>query len=94
METVKLKKEARVTRFMASETLKDKELIAKALWQCLVENDVEGFKEVLKAHLENLNKDEVVKESGLPRRTLFRMLSPAGNPTLKNISTIIHKLCA
>jgi len=60
----------------------------------LTENDVEGFKEILKAHLETLNKEEIIKETGLSRRTLFRMLSPDGNPTLKNISAIINKLCA
>ena len=68
--------------------------MARALWQCLIENDVEEFKEILKAHLETLNKEELVKETGLSRRTLFRMLSPEGNPTLKNLSAILNKLCA
>lgn len=94
MKTVKLKKDAPVARFKASDILKNKTLIAEALWQTLVENDVEGFKEILKAHLENLNKDELAKETGLSRRTIFRMLEPDGNPTLKNISTIINKICA
>ncbi len=94
METISLKKGAKVARFKASATLKNKALIAEALWHTLVENDVEGFKEILKAHLENLNKDELAEETGLSRRTIFRMLEPDGNPTLKNISTIINKLCA
>ena len=94
METVSLKKNTKVAPFKAKEILKNKNLIAKALWQALVENDVDGFKEILKAHLENLNKDQLAEETGLSRRTIFRMLEPDGNPTLKNISTIINKLCA
>ena len=94
MKTASLKKDAPVAQFKASEVLKNKAKIAEALWQTLVENDVEGFKEILKAHLENLNKDELAKETGLSRRTIFRMLEPDGNPTLKNISAIINKLCA
>ena len=68
--------------------------ISKALWECLVDNDTEGFKEILRAHLELINKDDFAKEAGISRRTLFRMLSEEGNPTLDNISKIINKLCA
>ena len=35
-----------------------------------------------------------IKEAHISRRTLFRMLSKEGNPTLENISKIVHKLCA
>lgn len=94
MESVRLKKGVKVARFDATETLRDKSLIAEALWQSLLDNDVDGFKEILKAHLENLSKDELAKETGLSRRTIFRMLAPDGNPTLKNISVIINRLCA
>lgn len=75
-------------------TLRDKDLIAKALWECLVDNDIESFKDILRTHLEVVNKESFVKKTGISRRTLFRMLSPEGNPTLENISKIIHNLCA
>ena len=39
------------------------------------------------------DKDKFAEEAEIPRRTLFRMLSPKGNPTLENISKVIHKLC-
>ena len=55
-------------------------------------NDTEGFKEILRAYLELVNKEEFAKKAGIPRRTLFRMLSKNGNPTLKNISKIIFQL--
>ncbi len=72
----------------------NKHLIANALWECLVQNDTEGFKEILKTHLELINKEQFSEKSGLSRRTLFRILSPEGNPTLENIGKIIHELCA
>lgn len=78
----------------ARERMKNKVYISSALWECLVENDVDGFKEILRTHLELTNKDDFAKKSGIPKRTLFRMLTPEGNPTLDNVSKIIHQLCA
>lgn len=74
--------------------LRNKAFISEALWQSLVLGDVEAFKEILKGYLEFMNKENMIKETGLSRRTLYRMLSPEGNPSLENISKIIHKLCA
>lgn len=91
---LKLKKSKDLTPFDPSDQLRDKKFIASALWECLVDNDIEAFKEILKAHLEVTNKEEIAKKSGIPLRTLFRMLSPSGNPTLANVSKIIHLLCA
>lgn len=76
----------------AATRLKDKELIFKALWQCLVEKDIDSFKEILKAHLEVCNKQQITKKSKVSMRTLYRILSPEGNPTLKNISNVIHAI--
>ena len=73
--------------------MKNKKLISKALWECLVSSDMVGFKDILRTHLELINKDEVSRETGISRRTLFRMLSDEGNPTLENISKLIHKIC-
>ncbi len=94
MPSLKAKNKKGLKVFNASKRLKDKNYISKALWECLVENDTDGFKEILRAHLELINKDDFAKESGISRRTLFRILSEEGNPTLDNISKIINKLCA
>jgi DNA-binding phage protein len=74
--------------------LQNPEIIAHALWECLVENDIDAFKEILRSHLEVSNKDKLAQKAGIPRRTLFRMLSPEGNPTFENLGKIIHELCA
>ncbi len=72
--------------------LKDKDLIFKALWQCLIENDVESFKDILRGHLEALSKERLAEKSSTSRRTIYRILSPEGNPTLKNISKVLNAL--
>ncbi|MBI2026352.1 MAG: hypothetical protein HYS98_00840 [Deltaproteobacteria bacterium] len=92
--TLHIKKGVEVCDFKAIERIRNKKYVAQALWCCLLENDPHAFKEILKAHLEMKNKEKVVKETGISRRTLFRMLSKNGNPTLDNISRIIHGLCA
>ncbi len=94
MQNLKLKKGSRVTTVSASKRIKDKNYVSKALWECLVADDVEGFKDILKTHLELANKEDFVRDTGISRRTLFRMLSEEGNPTLDNVAKIVHKLCA
>jgi len=94
MPSLKAKNKSELTSFGASKRIKNKKYISQALWECLVANDTEAFKEILRAHLELINKDEFAEAAGISRRTLFRILSADGNPTLANISKIIHKLCA
>ena len=91
---VKLKKDAIVNRVNTTRKMKNKKYISKILWDCLVNYDLDGFKEVLRTHLELTNKKELAKEIGVSKRTFFRMLSEKGNPTLENISKLIHKICA
>ena len=74
--------------------LADVESVGKALIQCLFEGDNEAFKEILSAHLEVVNKDILSKRSGVSRSTLFRMLGPDSNPTLKNVLKLCKALKA
>jgi probable addiction module antidote protein len=82
------------TRFEAKKMLSDKKHISEALWQCLQDGDTKAFKKILKVHLEVTNKVALSEAIDIPRRTLYRMLSPEGNPSLENVTKIIHKLCA
>lgn len=88
----KLKPGVKVRKVSSANRLKDQDLVFKAFWQCLVEQDIESFKEILRGHLEAVNKEQFAKKSKTSRRTLHRILSPEGNPTLKNISSVIHAL--
>ena len=88
----KVKADTKATRVSSAVRLKDQELIFRALWECLVEQDIDSFKEVLRGHLEVVNKQQFAKKSKISRRTLYRTLSAEGNPTLKSISNVIHAL--
>ena len=94
MPKVELKNRKGISKYNPDSRLKNKEIVARALWDCLVENDIAAFKEILKSHLEVANKEQLAEKAGIPRRTLYRMLSPEGNPTLDNLGKIIHELCA
>jgi DNA-binding phage protein len=88
----RIKAGTKVKLVSSSERLRDQELIFKALWQCLVEQDIDSFKDVLRGHLEASNKDALSKKARTSRRTLHRMLSAEGNPTLKSISKVISAM--
>ncbi len=88
----KIKPGAKTARVSSTARLKDQELIFRALWECLIEQDLLSFKEVLRGHLEAVNKQQLARKSKTSRRTLHRIFSPEGNPTLKNISSVLHAL--
>lgn len=86
---LKLKKNAKVKKFYPSKTLLDDKLIARAIWECLKENDPEGVMEVLNAHIEAKNKYELSRKSKLPRSTIYNTLK-SGNPTLRTLAKLVH----
>jgi DNA-binding phage protein len=92
MQELSLKKGAKVVKHNSSKIFLDPELVSQALIQSLKDGDSEAFKEILAAHLSVTNKDKFSAKSSISRRTLFRMLSPEGNPTLDNIARIVHAL--
>jgi DNA-binding phage protein len=80
---------ATLVDFDSAEELSDPVLVGQVLLECLMEGDHEAFKEILHGHLMSVNKGVFSKKTGIARSTLFRMLSPNSNPTLKNVA----KLC-
>jgi probable addiction module antidote protein len=74
--------------------LKDKQYVLHALLQCLQDGDADAFKEILRSHLEVVNKTKFAEKTHIPERTLYRMVSEDGNPTLDNIAKVVHALCA
>ena len=92
MPVLKAKGKTQFVEFKASKRIRNKKYVSKALLECLAANDTEGFKEILRTHLELVNKEEFAKKAGVSKRSLFRILSKEGNPTLNNISKIIFHL--
>lgn len=69
--------------------LLDEELIAKAVWECLKENDPDGVIEILEAHISAKNKSQLAKEHNLPRTTLYHAFK-SKNPTLHTLAKLVH----
>ena len=92
MPVLRTKGKTQFTEFKASKRIRNKKYVSKALLECLAANDTMGFKEILRTHLELVNKEEFAKKAGVSKRSLFRILSEEGNPTLNNISKIIYQL--
>ncbi len=86
--------ENRPIPYSPSEQLKDKNFVARALIECLQDGDAVAFKEILGAHLDVINKSQFAAKTRIPERTLYRMVSQEGNPTLDNIARVVHALCA
>ena len=59
----RLKPNAKVSKISSASRIKNEEIVFKALWQCLVEKDIESFKEILRSHLEAVNKGQFAKKS-------------------------------
>ena len=92
MPSLTVKNKEKLTEFKASKRMRNKRYVSKALFECLAANDTTGFKEIFRVYLELENKERFAKEVGISKRTLFRILSKNGNPTLDNISKIIYQL--
>ena len=85
---------AKLEDHSGSKRLRNKEYVLKALLQCLQDGDADAFKEILGSYLEVVNKARFAAETRIPERTLYRMVSKEGNPTLENIARVVHALCA
>jgi probable addiction module antidote protein len=92
MPKVRLKSRTGVRGYDAAACFRDPGQVFEALIDALKSGDADAFKEILSAYLEVTNKDAFVRASGISRRTLFRMLSPEGNPTLDNITKVVSAL--
>jgi probable addiction module antidote protein len=92
IQETRLKKGARLLSHDSSKELADVEFVSQALIQALKDGDADAFKEILGAHLSVTNKEKFSEKAKIPKRTLFRMLSPSGNPTLENVARIVHAL--
>ena len=92
MPKVHLKKSAPTRAHDPSERFRNPRQVFEALIDALKAGDGDAFKEILAAYLDLTNKDEFARVSGIPRRTLFRMLSANGNPTLDNITKVVSAL--
>ena len=79
-----------------SKILKESEVVADTLLECIKTGDLESFREVLFAHLLTVNKVALAKKAGIGRRTLYDLIDPKKefNPELSTVSALIQALAA
>ena len=79
-----------------SKELKNSELVIDTLFDCIKNQDLEAFREILISHLMTLNKAEISRKTGIGRRTLYDLMDPKKkfNPELTTLSSLIHTLAA
>jgi len=83
----KFKKRPR--EYNPAKDLLDEKLIAKAIWECLKENDPDGVIEILEAHISAKNKSQLAKDHDLPGTTLYHAFK-SKNPTLHTLAKLVH----
>jgi len=101
IETLKKQKKSEMKSLkehvpFTSKELKDPELVANTLLECIKSGDLDSFRDVLVAHLATVNKLAIAKKAGIGRRTLYDLLDPKKkfNPELSTVSAVIRALAA
>src|SRR6185295_1744030 len=89
MPIVALKPTVKTTEHHPEEIFRDVKKVGAALLECLLENDVKAFLEILDGFL-LINRMKVAKKAKLARSTVQQALSGKGNPTLKTLAKIVH----
>ena len=63
MPTLKTKDKTQFVEFRTSKRMRNKKYVSKALLECLAASDTAGFKEILRAYLELVNKEKFAKKA-------------------------------
>ena len=79
-----------------SDILRNSNEIINVLLECIQNNDLDSFREVLAAHLMTVNKMELAKKAGIGRRTLYDLIDMKKdfNPELGTVSALLNALAA
>jgi DNA-binding phage protein len=86
---LRLKKDAKVIEYSATERLLDESFISQAIWECLKNNDPEGVIEIIETHLEVVNKVKAAQAIDLSRATLYKALK-GKNPTIRTLAKLVN----
>src|SRR5215813_8734427 len=82
----------KTTRWDAADILKSKEDIAAYLDAVLEDGDPELLKLALGTIARSKGMTEIAKEAGLGRSSLYRALSPEGNPEFATVASVLKAL--
>ena len=70
--------------------MRDKDFVAKALFEALSDGDEEAALEIIMAYVKAVGKGEIAKHENMAISTVYHALSRRGNPTLKTVAKVLH----
>ncbi len=85
----KLKKGVELTPYSPRQEILQGDLVARAILECLLNNDPKGVIEAISTYLEVLNKEKSAKRVNLPKSTMYHSLKMK-NPTIKTLAKLMH----
>lgn len=88
-KSIRLKDDPRLTEYSPTQKLLDETFIAKAIWECLKNNDPEGVVEIIETHLEIVNKVKAAQNMELSRATMYSAFK-GKNPTVKTLAKLVN----
>ncbi len=93
---IKLKTPSLVVHNPFDNRLADVVLIKRAVFQALVDGDVEAVRDLLIAHLRTVNKSKLAAKTKLGRQTIYDLIdrNKEFNPSIKTLTTILDNLAA
>lgn len=83
-------KEVKVKRFDPESKLRDRDFVAKALFEALSDGDEEAALEIINAYVRAVKKTEIAKHEKMATSTVYHALSSNGNPTLRTVAKVLH----
>lgn len=91
--TKRRKSSAKLIPHDPTKSLKNRKVVLKVLIECLVENDLETFEDVLVSYLRVTSKTRLSKQSGIGRRTLYDLIEKQPfNPGLKTVGALLNTI--
>lgn len=83
-----------MSEFDYTSSLRDPKEVIAALVECMVEKDIDSFREIVVAHLNTVSKSKFSKETKIGRRTIYDLMdeSKPFNPSLTTVSSIFKSI--
>lgn len=96
MKPIKLKKGIRLLKVDPKLFFKQKDKVAVALSEALIEGDLEAFQEIISSYLNVINKEKLSQVSKIPIATIRRVAAGSNYniETLLKITAAIQKVAA
>ncbi len=90
MQETKITNKRSLADWTPEDSFMDFQKVGTALLECLINNDTQGYIEILDSYL-HVNRLQIAKKAKMPRSTVQLAFSKSGNPTLKTLAKIVHE---